>query len=209
MKERNQRRSLAAAGILCAATASLVSTVRATATNVPYTFAGSSGTWTIASAWSGGVPAGGAAGNGANAILPFTHVGSYTVSFGTQVYSTALPLNTIHISASTGATADLVQNNAASAMAAIEEHIGLDGGTGQYDQSAGTNTVTSNGSQLGLLVGELFPGIYNLSGGTLPVSNSQEIIGSSSAGTFTQNGGVNLASCMVVGYFDDGGGTIR
>jgi len=67
-------------------------------------------------------------------------------------------------------------------LVALEERVGY-GGTGDFTQIAGTNTVTSLLS-LGYLAGA--SGSYDLSGGSL--SAVDEWIGHDGTGTFTQSG---------------------
>ena len=151
----------------------------------------SGGAWLTSSNWNPvGAPA-----PGDTAVLNNGIAGSYTVNFGAGNYNAATPINQLFVSSQSGGAVNFVQNVVGSSMAAIEEHIGADTGTGVYNQSAGLNTVTSDGTQAGLRLGENFnTGIYNLSGGTLSVASGNEQLGSGGKGTFNQTGGFNGAS---------------
>ncbi len=81
------------------------------------------------------------------------------------------------------------------------EIVGADG-TGIFNQSGGANTITgSNGP--GLVVDAWgyvnSSATYNLSGGKLLATN--EYVGDSGTGTFTQSGGTNsISGCLYLGY---------
>ena len=76
-----------------------------------------------------------------------------------------------------------------------DEYVGYStSGSGTFNQSGGTNTVTAY-----LLLGYYNSGSYSLSGGTL--SAPYEYVGDSGTGTFTQGGGTNtVADDLYLGY---------
>jgi hypothetical protein len=76
--------------------------------------------------------------------------------------------------------------------------VGWLSGTGTFNQSGGTNTVTGVDATPALILGYQSPtvGNYNLSGGALLASGGLEYIGENggATGTFTQTGGTNTIS---------------
>ncbi len=78
------------------------------------------------------------------------------------------------------------------------ESLGI-GGTGTFIQSGGLNTISGGAGGLYLGASPFTAGYYTLSaGGSLTVSGA-EVIGAGGAGTFTQNGGNNFGSSLMVG----------
>jgi hypothetical protein len=79
------------------------------------------------------------------------------------------------------------------------EEIGSSG-TGIFTQSGGTNSVSAIGGNEGLFLGTDVggTGTYNLSGSGLLSVTYQEVIGSSGTGSFTQSGGTNAVSGILV-----------
>ena len=102
---------------------------------------------------------------------------------GTLTFSGFLYLNFAGVNATTG-----TYNLGGSAVLSVPSIYIARGGTGTFNQTGGTNTVTSS-----LTIAQAnVSGSYNLSGGTL--SAPVEYIGDYGAATFTQNGGTNIVN---------------
>jgi len=105
-------------------------------------------------------------------------------------------------------------------LSAPIEYVGVSGGIGNFQQSGGTNSVTSaesiglsgsgayiqtggsnaSASQLGLGVNSGSSGVYSLSGTGLLTVNQAEYVGSSGSGAFNQTGGSNTTAALYLGY---------
>ena len=77
------------------------------------------------------------------------------------------------------------------------------GGTGAFNQTGGTNTVTSV-LNLGNYTG--IAGTYNLSGSGV-LSALSEVVGNNGPGTFNQTGGTNMVTGTGASPFELGSGT--
>jgi dockerin type I repeat protein len=122
--------------------------------------------------------------------------GTYSQSAGTNMVAGALTLG--NNSGSSGqytlsGTGSLSVTGTASGDG---EYIG-DGGTGTFDQTGGTNTVSGE-----LYVGYGGSGTYILSGGSLPAGGEE--FGGEGGGTFNQTGGTNSTGSLLMGVLGTG-----
>ncbi len=86
------------------------------------------------------------------------------------------------------------------------EGVGNNGSSGTFTQSGGTNIVLSV-LFASLTVGKGGPGLYILSGSGLLTAPAEYVGALSSSGTFTQSGGTNNVTNLVLGQSDSGSGT--
>ena len=154
----------------------------------------SSGEWSNATNWNGGVPT-------SSTVTYIENGGTVSITQPSEV-CTFLTLN-VGGGGETPAYLGIVQMttgqlNGSSAWGT--EWIGYTG-TGVFTQSGGTNAPNSLG--LGYYSGN---GTYSLSGGVLSVGGG-EVLGDGSTGTFMQSGGSNNVNTLNVGCDDSGTGT--
>jgi hypothetical protein len=96
---------------------------------------------------------------------------------------------------STGGGTDTLSQTSGNGLTILGgELVGLSGGAGIYNQSAGTNTIGG-----ALIVGDGGAGTYNLSGTGAITESNFVLVGSSIAGTFNQSGGSLSASGESIG----------
>ena len=147
-----------------------------------------SGDWSSAGNWSGGLPT-----SSTNADI--YNGGTATIT------TTGDACSSLYLGNATGSGS--VQMTVGSLTVNGNAVVGYSG-TGNFTQSGGTNTITS---ELDLGNGSGSNGTYSLSGSGR-LSTSGEDVGDSGAGNFAQSGGTNAISGMLwLGYWSSGSGT--
>jgi len=119
-----------------------------------------------------------------NEQLGFSGSGSFDQSGGTNTISGG---GVLDLGYNSGSTGNYVLGGTGSLSVNGNEYVGFDG-TGNFNQTGGTNTITS-GSSLYVGYGSGSSGNYSLSAGSL--SAGVENIGNGGTGVFNQSGGQN------------------
>ena len=164
--------------------------------------------WHEADNWSGGIPTssdyayidnGGTAQITATAESSSLYLGKYASGAVEQTDGTNTIDCDLCLGYSSGSSG--TYNLSGGQLSAYRESIGS-GGTGEFNQSGGNNTVIY--LRLGCSSGS--SGTYNLSG-TGQLSASEEYIGYKGTGEFNQDGGVNtVGDTLYIGYDGDSSG---
>ena len=145
----------------------------------------SSGTWSTAANWNGG--------------LPTSSVNAYISNGGTAtIMSSGAVCENLYLGSPNSASSGTILMLGGSLSATDSEFVG-NLGTGTFIQSGGTNYLSnsSDSSGEGLCLGysSSSNGVYNLSGlGMISATDVGEYVGYSGTGTFTQSGGINSIS---------------
>ena len=156
-----------------------------------------SGDWSNAANWGGTLP------------TSTYQTWTYIQNGGTANITTTGPVCfALSVGDTTGS--GTVQMTAGSLSVNSYEYIGVYG-TGTFNQSGGTNTLSGGQTvDIGLYIGggSLYSGTYNLSGGQLNVNN-REYIGLYGPCTFNQSGGTNTitSGTLYLGQYSGSGGT--
>jgi T5SS/PEP-CTERM-associated repeat protein len=136
--------------------------------------------------------------------IGYSGTGSFTQSDASDNY---LGLQCLYLGYNVGGSGSYSLSNS-SQLSTRQLWVGYSG-SGSFTQSGGTfsNTETNDALYLGGNPGS--SGSYNLSGGEINLFVSNEFVGYSGSGTFTQSGGTNLISSynLYIGYNAGASGT--
>jgi fibronectin-binding autotransporter adhesin len=191
-RQRIAGRSYLALGVLLAAAVVTVSLSRPASAAVPVWIAGD-GNWSVPGNWSTAVvPAAG------DQVKVFNSDGvSRTIIYDYTGPAVALTYLSVDLNGGTPSDTETLSMSANNVIAGSEfvgnSGVGGSNGSGTFNQSGGTNTISVG--QLGFYLGynATDTGFYNLGGGTLS-ANFYEIVGHYGTGNFNQSGGTNIST---------------
>jgi hypothetical protein len=173
-----------------AVAAGLVAGLPGSASAVDRYYTGASGFWGTSTNWNtieGGGGSTGIPNAGDNVFIRGSISKNVTLNV---TYATAI--GPMQIGSSSGATLTLFQNS--NSLLGGDEYVGYDG-NGIYNQSAGTNDLTSNFLYSGYNAGST--GNYTLSG-TGILNDGEAMLGHFGSATFTQSGGTHTTSNLLM-----------